>query len=620
MSRRPGTDDGGDPLQAKLALLPEAPGVYLHKDESGKVLYVGKATRLNHRVRSYFQSGERDRKTEQLVRRIRDFDYIVTGSEQEALVLEDQLIKEYRPPYNIRLKDDKRYPYIRVTLQEPFPRVEVVRRIEGDGARYFGPYTNVGAMRETLKYALRIFQVRTCSLDLPGQTVPRACLDHQIGRCSAPCVGFDGRDSYRRRARDLVRFLDGSDPRALEGLKREIEQHAEAYDYEQAAAARDRLRLLEKTLGGLSRIHGLTANVDACAVVRDGRQACGVVLRIRRGRILTTHHFLLEDRLESEAAGFLAQLLREYYPRAGDIPPAVLTSHELPRREQWETWFAELRGSRVRMTVPSRGPRRDAVKLALDNATWKLNERKLRDSMTVRSVAPGELLQLQEALELRTVPETIECFDISNFQGRETVASLVFFKHGKPLKSRYRRFRIKTVDGVDDFASMREVCRRYYSRLQEKGVPPADLVMVDGGKGQLSSARGVLTELGLHEVELIGLAKRDEEIHRERGPSPVHLSRGSAALQLLQRVRDEAHRFAITYHRLLREQKMTASILDRIPGIGRMKKLALLHHFDSVEAVRRAGAGELASVRGLNKADVGRILEFFAAERGPDDG
>ena len=616
MSRRPDSKEDGAGLQAKLSLLPEAPGVYLHKDAAGKVLYVGKALKLNNRVRSYFQSGDRDPKTEQLVRRIRDFDYIVTASEQEALVLEDQLIKEYRPRYNIRLKDDKRYPYIRISLGEAFPRVEVVRRIAADGARYFGPYTNAGDMRETLNYALRIFQVRTCHLDLPEQTVPRACLDYQIGRCSAPCVGFDGQKSYRKRVRDLIRFLEGEDRRLLAAMQAEITDLARELEYEAAAAARDRLRLLERTLGSLSRIHGLTGSVDACALVRDGRQGCGVVLRIRRGRVLTTHHFLLEDRLESDSSAFMAQLLREYYPRAGDLPATILLSHDLNDREHWEGWLGELRGGKVRLTLPRRGPRHDAVRMALANATWKLNERNLRPDSSGRNVAPGDSLQLQAALDLKTVPETIECFDISNFQGKETVASLVYFRGGKPVKSRYRRFRIRTVAGIDDFASMNEVLGRYYARLREKGLPPADLVVVDGGRGQISAAREALTVLGLHDVELIGLAKRDEEIHREGNREPVRLPRTSPALKLLQRVRDEAHRFAITYHRLLREQKTTASVLDLIPGIGRMKKLALLHHFNSVDDIRRAGAADLGAVRGLSRADVGRIIEFFAVEKG----
>lgn len=616
MSRKPDKRDEERELARKLRLLPSSPGVYLHKDGRGKVLYVGKALHLNQRVRSYFQEGaDHAPRIRELVGKVRDVDYIVTGSEAEALVLEDQLIKEYRPHYNVRLKDDKRYPYIRISVQDQFPLVEVVRRIRDDGARYFGPYTAVTSMRETLQHALRAFQVRTCQLDLPRETVPRPCLDYQIGRCSAPCVGFDRAESYRRRVDGLVRFLEGADDGLLDELRAEMAELAAARRYEEAASARDRLAVLEKTVGSLSRIHGLSEDLDACAVVRDGKDGCGVILRIRGGRVLTTHTFLLEDRLESGPASFLAQLLREYYPRAGDIPGRILLSHDPGDLEQWARRLRELRGRKVTLTTRPRGARRDALAMALDNAAWKLNERVLKDALHGRTVSPGRSLELQDALDLSRVPETICCFDISNFQGRETVASLVFFKDGEPLKSRYRRFKVRDVAGVDDFASMREVLRRHFARLRDRDEAPADLVMVDGGRGQLSAARGVLTELGYHDVELIGLAKRDEEIHRERPPSPVRLPRTSPALQLLQRVRDEAHRFAITYHRLLRDQRTTASVLDRIPGVGRAKKLALLHHFPSVDAIRRASAAELAAVRGLSAADVERIVAYFTAER-----
>jgi len=615
MSSRDQENDGRDALRERLAGLPDSPGVYLHKDARGKVLYVGKAVRLSARVRSYFQDTGKDPKTAELVRRVADVDYIVTRSETEALVLEDQLIKEYRPRYNIRLKDDKRYPYLRVTLQETFPRVEVVRRLAGDGARYFGPYTSVRAMRETLQHALRIFQVRTCELDLPRQSVPRPCLDWQIGRCSAPCVGYDDQGGYRRKVEALVRFLEGEDASLVEELRAEMADHAVARRYEQAARVRDRLKVLETTLGALSPLHGLDGDLDACGLARDGARACGVVLRIRRGRVLTSHEFHLEDRLESETPAFLAQLLREYYPRAGDLPPLVLLGHEVPDRDAWQTRLSELRGRPVKLARPLRGPKRDAVAMAAANALHKLEARRLKDLASPRRAAPERAAALQAALGLRTLPETIECFDISNFQGRETVASLVYFRGGSPLKSRYRRFRIRTVAGIDDFASMREVLRRYYARLQERGLPPADLVLVDGGAGQVAAARAALDELGLAGVELIGLAKREELVVRERGLPPLRLPRTSGALQLLQQVRDEAHRFAITYHRLLREQRTTGSALDAVPGIGRVKKLSLLHHFASFDDIRRASAQQLAEVRGLGPADVERLVAYFAAER-----
>jgi excinuclease ABC subunit C len=611
MSREPDKPSTRDNIKEKLGLLPDAPGVYLHKNRQGKVIYVGKARHLNQRVRSYFQSGtEKDGKTDQLVRRIEDFDYIVTDTDADALVLENQLIKEYRPVYNVRLKDDKQYPYIKITMAEPYPRVLVVRRIEKDKARYFGPFTDVGAMRDTLNFAAGAFQVRTCHLDLPQQTVPRPCLDYQIGRCSAPCVDYDSLEGYRHKVKRLVRFLDGSAQEVLAELQQEMENHAEALRFEDAARVRDLIARLDRTISRGRPVSGVSGDCDLVSVAREGEDASGVVFRVRSGKILTTHHFWLTDKLDRGLDDFLRQLLREYYPRAGDIPAEILVSQSLDDLETWEKWLGDLRGRPLKLRYPRRGAKKEAVELAHTNAAFKLREVMLRKEMKRPvKVTPADI-QLQEALDLHTVPETIECFDISNFQGKETVASLVFFKGGKPLKSRYRRFRIRTVEGVDDFASMAEVLTRYYGRLVEKGEKPADLVVVDGGVGQLSAARRVLAEFGLHEVQLIGLAKREETIVREVGE--IRLPRNSEALKLLQRLRDEAHRFAITYHRLLRDRRTTASELDNIPGIGPTKKLAMLHRFGSVEQIRKASAEELAEVRGLTRHDLVAIREYFA--------
>ena len=612
--------DGGPPsdqrLRRKLRRLPRRPGVYLHRDARGRVLYVGKARRLDQRVRSYFQGpATLDPKTRQLVRRVADVEVIVTPDESAALVLEDRLIKEYRPPYNVRLKDDKRYPYIRVTVQEEFPRVEVVRRTADDGARYFGPYTSARDMRETLRYALQIFPVRTCRLDLPRQTLDRPCLDYQIGRCSGPCAGLDDRAGYRRKVADLVRFLEGRDRKVPEALRREMAAAAARYDFETAARLRDRLRLLERTLARRFRLDGLGGAVDVLGTARDGEEACGVVLRVRGGQVLTVHHFLLRDRLQRGGPDLLAQLLREYYGRTDDLPPLVLLPEPLPDTAEWERLLAERRGGPVRLRVPRRGARRDALRMAAANAAARLTAEREGAAEPPPAAPDSPVAALQERLGLRRLPRVIECFDISTFQGRETVAALVTFRDGRPWKSRYRRFRVRSVEGTDDFASLREAVGRHYRRVLEREERPADLVVIDGGAGQVAAAREALTALGLHDVELIGLAKREETIVREAGPD-LRLPRHDPALRLLQRLRDEAHRFAVTYHRLLRGKRMEASLLDRIPGIGPAKKMALLHHFDSVEAVRRADAAALAAVRGLTAADVQRILAFFAAERG----
>ncbi|MFH1843955.1 MAG: excinuclease ABC subunit UvrC [bacterium] len=604
-------------LAAKLASLPDAPGVYLYKDRRGRVIYVGKAKKLSTRVRSYWQNRhDRDVKTGQLVRQIRDLDYITTRSETEALILESQLIKEYRPRYNIQLKDDKRYPYLKISVPEPFPRVQVVRRLAKDGARYFGPYTEVRAMRATFKFACSLFRVRTCHLELPERLLPRPCLDYQIGRCSAPCVEYVDRTAYGKQVKQLLLFLEGADRRLFRELETYMADLAGELQFEEAATVRDRLRQLERTVSRSRPVPGLNANLDACGLARDGRDACGVILRIRTGKVLTVHHFLLRARLERDSTDFQTQLLREYYPQAGDIPGEILVDHDLPDLENWQEWLGQLSGRKVICRRPQRGAKRAAVEMAAANATYRLNQHRLqRPAAGTRGkqITPADV-QLQESLGLHGIPATIECFDISAQQGREAVGSLVYFRDGNPLKSRYRRFRIKRVTGSDDYAMMREVLDRYYGRLARQETSPADLVMVDGGAGQLGVAREVLTAYGFHATEVIGLAKREEIIHREHAQPPLELSRSSPASLLLQRVRNEAHRFAITYHRLLRDQRTTASILDRIPGIGKMKKLSLLHHFGSIAAIREADAEALAAVWGINQSDVTSIMTFFALE------
>ncbi|MBU8869822.1 MAG: excinuclease ABC subunit UvrC [Gemmatimonadales bacterium] len=616
MSRDPKDHSTREKLQHKLSTVPDAPGVYLHKDKQGKVLYVGKASRLNQRVRSYFQPArDRDLKTDALVKRVHDIDYIVTDTPTDALVLENQLIKEYRPKYNIRLKDDKQYPYIKISLDEAFPRVTVVRDIVRDKARYFGPFTDVTAMRETLKFAAGVFGVRTCHLDLPDQNVSRPCLDYQIGRCSAPCVGYDSLESYGNSAQRMVRFLEGAEVEILKELREEMDAYSRDHQYENAAKVRDLIQQLERTTTRGRPVSGVSGDCDLCGVAREGQDAACVILRVRAGKIRTSDHFLLADKLDSGLEAFMGQLLREYYPRAGDIPGEILLSHPLSEIEPWAAWLGDLRGAKVKLKHPLRGARKEAVELAHTNAVFRLREACLDRAVRLgKKVTPADI-QLQEALELHTVPETIECFDISNFQGKETVASLVYFRGRDPLKSRYRRFRIKTVPGIDDFASMEEVLDRYYSRLLERKLLPADLVVVDGGAGQLSVARRVLGKLGFHGVQLIGLAKREETIYKEN--RTIDLPRGCEAQRLLQRVRDEAHRFAITYHRLLRDKKTTDSELDLIPGIGRMKKLALLHHFGSVVRIRESTTEELADVRGINRHDVVAIQEFFSGRDKP---
>ncbi len=445
MSRRGDRSKESFSLEDKLAALPAAPGVYLHKNGEGKVIYIGKASRLNQRVSSYFTPNpdDLDQKTRILVGKIRDFDYIVTGSSAEALVLENQLIKEYRPQYNIRLKDDKQYPYVRISLQEAFPRVTVVRRIEDDGARYFGPFTDVKAMRDTLAFAAGAFQVRTCHLDLPEQTVSRPCLDWQIGRCSAPCVGYEDEIAYGERPLAMVRFLEGRTRELMKQLDRCMRTAAAERNYEEAGRLRDLGAKLTRTAGSRPPVQGVTGDADLCGVAREGAAASGVILRVRGGHILTSHHFSFTARLDLKPEDIMAQLLREYYHRAGDIPREILLEVPVDDPASWDAWLARRRGGPVHVKVPLRGGKREAVALAGTNATFHLREALVREQgRRVPRIAPLGL-QLQKALDLHTVPQTIECFDISNFQGKETVASLVYFKDGKVVRDtgRYIHFR-----------------------------------------------------------------------------------------------------------------------------------------------------------------------------------
>jgi len=426
-----------------------------------------------------------------------------------------------------------------------------------------------------------------------------------LGAAVLPALGMTRRQVIR-----MIKFLDGATKDVIKELNSEMEDHSNKLEFEEAAKVRDLRDKLVKTTSSSRQIAGLAKDCDLCGIARDGEDASGVVMRVRGGHILTTHHFLLSDKLESALPAFMAQLLREYYRRAGDIPSEIYLSHPVEDIASWQEWLINLRGKNVLLNTPQRGIKKEAVELAHKNATFKLREITLKNDLKkVINVTPADI-QLQETLQLHSVPETIECFDISNFQGKETVASLVYFKKGKPLKSRYRRFKIKTVEGIDDFASMAEVLTRYYGKLVEKGIAPADLVLVDGGKGQLSAARTVLANFGLHTTQLIGLAKREETIVSENGS--INLPRNSEALKLLQHVRDEAHRFAITYHRLIRDRKTVASVLDQIPGIGPTKKLSLLHHFGSVAMISKATGEELSEVRGINKHDIVVIREFFA--------
>lgn len=594
-------------VAAKLPHLPESPGVYLWKDADGTVLYVGKAKRLRSRVRSYFASDHRESpKTRALVGRVADLETLVVPSEAHALVLEANLIKEYRPKFNIALRDDKSYPYIKVTVQESFPRVFVTRRLEDDGARYFGPYTDVGAMRRALNVVRRVFTVRSCNYDMPREMPERACLDHDIGRCRAPCIGLQSEADYQLMIRELVAFLEGRTSEVVRRVRERMDQAAAALDFERAAELRDALRHLERMEEPTVVVQVEGGDRDVIGYARDGEDACVALLRIRDGRLLAREHRFLENIDGSSDAEVLAAYLTRTYLTAEERASELLVPFDFEDRPLLEESLG-----RTRVAVPQRGTRRELVELAEQNARHLLEELKLASEETEeRAVDP--VYELGRVLELHRLPRRFVCFDISTAQGTDTVGSCVWFENGRPRRAEYRKFRVKTVQGTDDFASMREVVTRYFARRLEDGKPLPDLVVVDGGKGQLNAAHEALTALALDTLPLISLAKREEEIFVPGRSESLRLPRRSPALRMLQRARDEAHRFAITYNRKRRTMRTVTSELLQVPGVGPTRRRALLSRFGSIQGVREAGLEQIAELPGFSRASAARLLDALA--------
>ena len=600
--------DALEPLAQKVALLPESPGVYLWKDAAGTVLYVGKAKKLRSRVRSYLGADTGyPSKTRLLMQQAIALESIVVSTEPEALVLESNLIKEYRPRYNILLRDDKSYPYIKVTVTEPFPRVWVTRRVLDDGARYFGPYTDVGAMRRSLNVVKRMFTVRSCSWDLPTEAPDRACLDWHIGRCKAPCVGLQAEADYRAMIDEVLRFLDGKTAEVVRRVRSRMADAAEKLDFERAAELRDALLHFDKMEEPASISTADGGDRDVVGYARDGDDACVAVLRIRDGKLLARDHRLLEN-TEDEADGdVLAAFLARTWPSAEERAFELLVPFDFADRELLQASVAGLR-----ILVPQRGAKRDLVELAERNARHLLEELKLAsDEADERASDP--VYELQRELGLQRVPRAVVCFDISHAQGRDTVASAVWFENGRPRRSEYRKFKVKTVEGIDDFASMREVVGRFVARRVEEGKPLPDLLLIDGGKGQLSAAHDALVALGHGGLPLISLAKREELVFMLGRAEGVRLSRRSRALRMLQQARDEAHRFALTFQRQQRSKRTITSALLSLPGIGPTKRRALLAAFGSIEAVRTATPEAIAELPGFSHAGATRLLSALAA-------
>ena len=568
-------------LAARLAQLPDRPGVYLYKDGKGQIIYVGKAASLLGRVRSYFQeSRPRDSKTDALVEQIRDVEIIVTGNELEALILESNLVKKHRPRYNIILRDDKHYPFLKLTANETYPRLVVARRVQRDGAAYFGPFYPATAMRETLRLVRQLFPLRTCAIKIDGKKA-RPCLQYYIHRCNAPCAGLETREGYEGTVGDVQRFLEGKNDGLAQELTAQMEAAAGEEKFEQAARLRDRVQALNTVRERQKIISTEDSDQDIVGVVRQGQDACVQLFFVRRGRLLGRESFFF-DRLGGASDGdVLSAFLRQFYAREVAPPPEIL--------------------------APQRGRKRELVAMAEENAALALQSHLLARGNRTQAV----LDELQRSLGLPDAPHRIEAFDISTFQGGETVASMVVWQDGEMKKDDYKRYRVRTVAGTDDVAAMHEVVSRRYGRALETDGALPDLVLLDGGRGQLGAGLKALEALGLDYVPMVSLAKRAEEVYTPDRLQPLVLDLTSPALQALQKVRDEAHRFAITYHKKLRARRTISSVLDQIPGVGPTVRTSLLKTLGSARAVRAASVGQLAAVAKVSPRLAQRIHDFF---------
>jgi len=606
-------------LQGILDTLPTKTGCYLMKNADGKIIYVGKAVNLRARVRSYFHSdSSHDNKTRRLVHEIADIEWIVVSSELEALILEMNLIKRHRPRFNVRLKDDKRYPYIKIHWGEPYPKVTVTRQMTDDGSRYFGPYTSVWAVHQTLDVLRRIFPYLTCDREITGSDT-RACLYFDIKLCTAPCIGAVTQAEYRQMIADLQDFLNGQSDPIVKRLEKEMQKASEELRFEKAAAVRDQLKAIQTIIERQKIVFNTDyLDSDVIAMARADGEACVQIFFIRNGKLIGREYFILEGTEETSDTEVMEQFVKQFYTEAANVPDQVMLPQEIEEARIIGQWLRSRRGGeKVELFVPREGRPQELVQMAAENATETLSALRAQWQADTHKQEQA-LAEIQQSLKLSEPPNRIECYDISNTQGTATVGSMVVFEQGVPSKKLYRRFNVKSVPGApDDFASMEEVLTRRFKRwqsAQEAGADPGskpdasfsflpDLVIIDGGKGQLSRVVKVLDEFGLSEkVPVVGLAKREEEIFFPSKSKPTLLPRHSQGLYLVQRIRDEAHRFAITAHRKRRSKLGLASQLDIIPGIGPTRRKALLKHFGSIDKIREASIEELTSIVPKNTA------------------
>ena len=602
-------------IKGILATLPDKPGCYLMKDEDGTIIYVGKAINLKNRVRSYFQqSSDHTYKTRQMVRKIRDIEWIVVASELEALILEMNLIKLHRPFYNVRLKDDKRYPYIKVHWADPFPKLSVTRNMINDGSRYFGPYTSVWAVHQTLDILRKIFPYLTCAREITGRD-ERACLYYDIKLCSAPCIGAVNKEEYRQMIDDLCRFLEGRTDPITNRLKESMAKASDNLDYEKAAVYRDQIQAIEKVVERQKIISDDRQDSDVIAMARSKGEACVQVFFIRSGKLIGREYFILEGTEAEENSEILEEFIKQFYSQAAHIPNKVMLPEEVEEARIIKEWLNTRRGGeKVQLTVPKRGQGKELVQMAAVNARETLKSLEIRWKAD-KDRQHQALSEIQAVLGMSEPPNRIECYDISNTQGTASVGSMVVFEQGIPAKKNYRRFNIRTVNQPNDFASMREVLKRRFSRYiteqQEKDQPGykpdlgfsmlPDLLIVDGGKGQLRQAIDVIEEFGLQgQFAIVGQAKQEEELFLPGRSDSVRLDDHSQGFYLVQRIRDEAHRFAITAHRNQRGKIGLVSRLDAIPGVGPARRKELINRFGSIDGILAASIEEISQIKGVS--------------------
>jgi len=597
----------------KTSTLPSKPGVYIFKNAQDQVIYIGKASDLKNRVKSYFQSSAQLSPWKQrLVNEIKNIDYILASSETEALLLECNLIKKYKPKYNVTFKDDKFYKFIKITLSEDFPRILTIRRISKDKARYFGPYSSSESLDNTLKTLRKIFPYRTC------KTLPKKpCLLYHIDLCPAPCVGFISKEGYHKLITQIVLFLEGRSNEIIKELKKEMGKLAQKKEFEKAAEIRDRLVKIQKTLATQQVISINKIDQDIISMAHEGNLSSINIFIIRQGKLIDKQNFILKHTKHLSDKEILTSFVEQYYRNATNLPKEIILQTEIEDKKNIVKWLESLVQRKMKLTIPKRGHKKKLIKLGRINAREHLKTGKRKEKIS-RVRARESQRELKSVLNLKKIPKIIECFDVSNIQGKEATGSMVVFVSGKPDKSRYRKFKIRTVAQINDYAMMEEVLKRRFTYIKNTQrlksskdnafKTPPDLIIIDGGKGQLSRALEVLKQFKLR-IPVIGLAKRLEEIYVPGKSKPIHLLPNSPALLMLRHIRDEAHRFAITYHRKLREKKETLSILDQIPGIGPKKKKVLLEKFGSVDEIKKANLSKLSRV--INKKTAKVLKEIL---------